>query len=122
MSLSKGNLIVSQVERISGPLRGCNVVNMGKMLMALGVERVRTRNGSAYRGGSGMIVICSVALPTKKYRYFLSSKALLIRVVLPVCLRPTMMVMAALVFYLKFRNGHFRNSGFAIELIKFAKI
>ena len=30
-------------------LRGCNVVNMGKMLMALGVERVRTRNGSAYR-------------------------------------------------------------------------
>lgn len=36
-------------KKFPAALRGCNVVNMGKMLMALGVERVRTRNGSAYR-------------------------------------------------------------------------
>lgn len=49
VQLSSTEIFCSLQKKFPAALRGCNVVNMGKMLMALGVERVRTRNGSAYR-------------------------------------------------------------------------
>ena len=49
VQLSSTEIFCCLQKKFPAALRGCNVVNMGKMLMALGVERVRTRNGSAYR-------------------------------------------------------------------------
>ena len=49
VQLSSTEIFCHLQKKFPAALRGCNVVNMGKMLMALGVERVRTRNGSAYR-------------------------------------------------------------------------
>ena len=49
VQLSSTEIFCRLQKKFPAALRGCNVVNMGKMLMALGVERVRTRNGSAYR-------------------------------------------------------------------------
>ena len=49
IQLSSTEIFCRLQKKFPAALRGCNVVNMGKMLMALGVERVRTRNGSAYR-------------------------------------------------------------------------
>lgn len=49
VQLSSTEIFCQLQKKFPAALRGCNVVNMGKMLMALGVERVRTRNGSAYR-------------------------------------------------------------------------
>ena len=49
VQLSSTEIFCRLQKKFPAALRGCNVVNMGKMLIALGVERVRTRNGSAYR-------------------------------------------------------------------------
>ena len=49
VQLSSTEIFCRLQKKFPAALRGCNVVNMGRILMALGVERVRTRNGSAYR-------------------------------------------------------------------------
>ena len=36
-------------EKYPAAFRGSNIINMGKLLVGVGVERVRNRYGSAYR-------------------------------------------------------------------------
>ena len=47
--LSSTEIFCQLQKRFPAALRGCKVFHTGRMLMALGVERVRTRNGSSYR-------------------------------------------------------------------------
>ena len=49
MSLSPTEIFCRLQKKYPAAFRGSNVVNMGRMLIGLGVERVRTRCGSAYR-------------------------------------------------------------------------
>ena len=49
VQLSSTEIFCQLQKNFPAALRGSNVVNMGRILMALGVERVRTRNGSTYR-------------------------------------------------------------------------
>lgn len=49
VQLSSTEIFCRLQKKFPAALRGCNVCNMGRMLVALGVERVRTRYGSAYR-------------------------------------------------------------------------
>ena len=47
--LSPTEIFCRLQKKYPAAFRGSNVVNMGRMLIGLGVERVRTRYGSAYR-------------------------------------------------------------------------
>ena len=49
MLLSPTEIFCRLQKKYPAAFRGSNVVNMGRMLIGLGVERVRTRYGSAYR-------------------------------------------------------------------------
>ena len=49
MLLSPTEIFCQLQKRYPAAFRGSNAVNMGRMLVSLGVERVRTRLGSAYR-------------------------------------------------------------------------
>ena len=49
MLLSPTEIFCRLQKKYPAAFRGSNVVNMGRMLIGLGVERVRTRCGSAYR-------------------------------------------------------------------------
>lgn len=49
ISLSPTEIFCRLQKKYPAAFRGSNVVNMGRMLIALGVERVRTRTGSVYR-------------------------------------------------------------------------
>ena len=49
IQLSSTEIFCRLQKKFPAALRGCNVCNMGRMLVALGVERVRTRYGSSYR-------------------------------------------------------------------------
>ena len=49
MLLSPTEIFCRLQKKYPAALRGSNVIHMGRMLMGLGVERVRTRGGSAYR-------------------------------------------------------------------------
>ena len=49
MLLSPSEIFCRLQKKYPAAFRGSNVVNMGRMLIGLGVERVRTRYGSAYR-------------------------------------------------------------------------
>ena len=49
IQLSSTEIFCRLQKKFPSALRGCNVCNMGRMLVALGVERVRTRYGSSYR-------------------------------------------------------------------------
>ena len=49
MLLSPTEIFCRLQKKYPAAFRGSNVVNMGRMLVGLGVERVRTRYGSAYR-------------------------------------------------------------------------
>lgn len=49
IKLSSTEIFCRLQKKFPAAFRGSNVCNMGRMLVALGVERVRTRNGSAYR-------------------------------------------------------------------------
>ena len=49
VQLSSTEIFCKLKKRFPAALRSCSVYHTGRMLMALGVERVRTRNGSTYR-------------------------------------------------------------------------
>lgn len=49
IQLSSTEIFCQLKKRFPAALRSCSVYHTGRMLMALGVERVRTRNGSTYR-------------------------------------------------------------------------
>ena len=47
--LSSTEIFCLLQKKFPAAFRNSNVINMGRMLVSLGVERVHTRNGSAYR-------------------------------------------------------------------------
>ena len=49
MLLSSTDIFCRLQKKYPAAFRGSNIINMGKLLVGVGVERVRNRYGSAYR-------------------------------------------------------------------------